>query len=172
MDASEMCVGTSVLVNIIWWVRAGSWTSAQHVIVGRAARQLVLCRCVREIPSAKTSSSTTASVVLNAGMRMVGISVIACKHFLPFYVHSQMWMFTCSSVWTNFMETFKFSMFFLSSIKRFIGTVRAFPWSLKGKLKSHTGVKQFTPPALIPGFCSMKQLWTLLPPHPEWDATP
>ena len=55
MAANEMYVRTFVRVNITLWVRAGSWTSVQRVIVEKVARQRVLCRCVKETHSAKIS---------------------------------------------------------------------------------------------------------------------
>lgn len=55
MGANEMFVRTSVRVSTISWVRAGNWTSVQHVTVEKVARQRVLCKCVRETHSAKIS---------------------------------------------------------------------------------------------------------------------
>ena len=55
MAANEMYVRTSVRVSSTLWVRAGNWTSVQHVTVEKVARQRVLCRCVRETHSAKIS---------------------------------------------------------------------------------------------------------------------
>lgn len=77
MDRSEMCAGTFVQDNITWWVRVGSWTSVQLAIVVKVARQLVQCRCVREILSVTISFMTVISAVQSAGMRMVNNSLIS-----------------------------------------------------------------------------------------------
>ena len=77
MDRSEMCAGTFVQDSITWWVRVGSWTSVRHVTVVKVARQLVQCRCVKEILSARISFMTAVSAVQSAGMRMVNNSLIS-----------------------------------------------------------------------------------------------
>ena len=77
MDRSEMCAGTFVQDNFTWWVRVGSWTSVQRVIVVKVARQLVQYRCVREILSVTISFMTIISAVQSAGMRMVSNSLIS-----------------------------------------------------------------------------------------------
>jgi len=77
MDRSEMCAETFVQDSITWWVRVGNWTSVQRVIVVKVARQLVRCRCVREILSVMTSFMTMISAVQSAGMRAVNNSLIS-----------------------------------------------------------------------------------------------
>ena len=77
MGAKEMYAKTFVQVSITSWVRAGSWTNVQHVTVEKVAKQLVLCRCAREIRSAKTSLLTAVIAALSAGMKLVCISLVA-----------------------------------------------------------------------------------------------